>query len=178
VLSRTPCLISLCALLAACSSIESAIGLGSDSHVDRPICYNYAAPCVFSCGATDMSTPSLEDCEGTGAISCPTDSVFLSTCPPSSCAQSPPHCCNETTGQLGPPACGGDGFWSDCPAGSHSAPSEDCIPSGFGVSHCGELKGMACTLMGQACSEGSLQPMCWCGPGDAGMVWSCVTSYL
>jgi hypothetical protein len=175
---RASHLIAICALLAACSSPGASGDGGGGSFGGRPICYNYAVPCVPSCGATDMSTPSLDDCEGTGAISCPPDTVFLSTCPPNACAQLPIPCCNESTGDLGLPVCGTDGFWSDCPAGSHSAASRLCIPNGLDVSHCIQLNGTGCSSTGLMCWEGGAYPLCSCRAGDAGMLWSCVTTYL
>jgi len=168
-------LTAVCALLAACSSTGPSTAGGGGAFGGRLPCHNSAIPCVPSCGATDMSTPSLEDCEGTGAIICPPDTVFLSTCPPNACAQMPTPCCNESTGRLAPPACGADGFWSDCPAGSHSATSRICIPSGFDVSQCIDLHGTACSSTDIVCSVGNGPPQCSCRAGDAGMVWSCVT---
>lgn len=170
--------IAVFALLAACSSTGTAVDGGGGSFGGRPICYNYAVPCVPSCGATDMSTPSLEDCEGTGQRLCPPDTVFLSTCPPNACALMPQSCCNESTGVLESPACGTDGFWSDCPAGKHSSPSGLCIPGGLDVSHCIELDGTSCSSPEMVCSEGNGPHKCVCRAGDAGMLWSCVTMYL
>jgi hypothetical protein len=168
VLPRTRNLIALCALLAACG------GKGN-----RPVCANYADPCVHSCGSTDSPIPSLQDCDGTGPSTCPIDSMSLSTCPPNACAQIPTPCCNETTYDLGPTSCKSDGFWSDCPSGSHSAPARICLPSGLDVADCIELRGMSCSSMEQACSAG-LSRECWCAPadagtGDGGLVWSCRT---
>jgi len=176
-LRRTTHLIAICVLFAACNAIETPGDRGGGGPGSHPTCYNYATPCVFSC-ASDSSTPALQDCELTGAISCPPASMLLSTCPPNACAQTPTPCCNETTGALEPPSCNPDGFWADCPSGSHSAADKVCIPRGFDVSHCTELKGRSCATTDQACWEGGAYHLCWCSAGDAGMTWSCNTNYL
>jgi hypothetical protein len=132
--------------------------------------------CVQSCFVDFTGLWGTAYCDATGAFACPPNTVRLSTCPPNSCVQFTPTCCDDVTGVDAPAPCGPDGFKQGCPTGTHAhSAAAGCIPASLGVTNCFDLNYKPCSLEQQSCIQGAV--VCSCGPtaSDGGaLIWQCV----
>jgi hypothetical protein len=136
-------------------------------------CFN-GDSCVQSCFVDFNGVWGASYCDATGAFACPADTVRLSACPPNSCVQFTPTCCDDITGADTRAPCGPDGFKQACPAGTHAQSQVGCIPASLGVANCYDLNYKPCSLERQSCTQGEV--ICSCGPtaSDGGaLTWQC-----